>query len=224
MTDIFPIEAYNYYDRNGLLTRAISYVMDHKYRKSIKVTPWLNKQLSEASKDIKDEVNKIIKFRRKDDHDGNVIEILKWARRNLRYTSDHKKWGYAEKWEDVNNVFETKRCDCESGALLIYVMCRLAGVPSHKLFMVAGDVQGGGHAWIYYRVQPHWGVFLDWCYYINVASVNTRPKFYITGNTIVGDDDRYLKTWFVFNENKSILSFGSTYNPWNMIVGIKNQL
>jgi len=208
----FPKSAYAYFDGRNTIKRAISYIIDHKYRKSVSVVPWLREQFYSASPELKEQVKKIVNHIKADDFDKRALTLYHWVAKNITYTSDHKKWGYAEKWEDVNNVFETRKGDCESGALLLYVMCRLAGIPEYKLFIIAGSVQGGGHAWVAYRPQPHWMVFLDWCYWPDLRPMSKRGAFFIIDNQIHGSDSRYYYTWFVFNEKKSIVAFKSILN------------
>ena len=121
-----------------------------------------------------------------------------------------------EKWEGARDVFDTRKGDCESGALLMYVLCRLAGIPASKLWIMCGDVKGGGHAWLSYIPDeyPLNFAFMDWCYWYKQYSIPLRNKFTIQNKAIheykrdgekVSSD--YYKLWFVFNEDKSYRDF-----------------
>jgi len=227
----FPQEAYEYYENKSTLRKAYSYVMDRRYRKAVQVAPWLKPQVTNASKEMKALSKSIIKNGRTDD--AKMIAILKWVKYNIRYSGDHKRYTVNEVWSTAEEVLTKwwarkskdklvlkhegwtkpsgksyfRSDDCESGACVIYVLARLAGVPSYKLRLMCGSVEGGGHCWVQYRPQPHWSVYIDWCYWSTSKSVATRPKFFTAGKTIKGDDARYKTMWFAFNEDNTVVYY-----------------
>jgi len=200
----FPIEAYEYYEDRKVSKKVIKYFMDHRYRKVIKVSSWLLKQLSAPSDDIYIIASK---FKRYKTQDAKVRAILRWVKANIKYTTDHKTWKTGEKWQTAEETLQLRTGDCEDGAILIYILARLTGVGTHKLKLMAGDVDGGGHCWLAYKPQPHWMVFLDWCYWYDDRGIASRNRFLINDTTIFGDDCRYYDMWFAFNEEHSIVKY-----------------
>jgi len=216
MINDFKEEHYEYLDNKGTVQRIYKYMIDHKYREIVDVRKYLKNQFEDVPLGVHNQAQKL-KEKYGTNYDAIAVAVLRFVKRQLTYVSDTKKFGYGEKWEHIGNVWETKEADCESGATLIYVMCRLAGIPEYKLFMFAGDVwdpykkKTCGHAYCVYRPQPHWFVNLDWCYYYDYRVVTMRPKFFVSGTTIKGEDPNYKTIWFVFNETKSIIEFKPTY-------------
>lgn len=208
--DIFTEEHYKYYEDNYASKKFIAYIMDRRYRKAVNVSSWIKPQVNNASEDLKAIALEETKKYRNDD--TKALALLRYIKRNITYTSDHKVWGVTEKWQTAQETFDLKTGDCEDGAILLYVLCRLSGIPVYKLKLVAGDVVGGGHCWLMYRSQPHWGVFLDWCYWYSGTSVSSRPVFYINDKEIKGEDERYKTMWFAFDENHSIISYNLRKN------------
>lgn len=100
--------------------------------------------------------------------------------------------------------------NCEDGAILLYILCRLKGIPANRLYILAGSVVGGGHCWLGYKPihYPLNFVFLDWCYGKNGPSMNKvldRDFYHINGTDITGDDS-YIELWFAFNEDQGVKS------------------
>ena len=194
---------YNVAD-DKILNKIVYYIIDSKYRKSVKLTRWLNEQVLNPSQKLLNIANTI----KNGDYDKQVVQVLIWVKRNLKYTSDKKAWGMNEKWATANQIVETLRDDCDGGAVLTYVLCRLKGVPSNRLYVFAGNVEHNGstsgHCWLGYKPvnYPLNFVFLDWCYYANNKSVDSRNKVYIKKRVIEGEP-KYKTVWFGFNETKS---------------------
>ena len=210
---------YDYYDNKGTIQRVYRYMIDSKYREVVDVRMYLKNNFIDVPELIEQKAQEF-KTRYGDNYDAIAIAVLRFVRSNIKYISDTKKFGYGERWEHISNVWETRKGDCESGATLIYVMCRLAGIPEYKLFMFAGDVydpftkKEAGHAYCVYRPQPNWFVTLDWCYYYKSTGISVRPKFFVSGKTIKGEDPNYHTIWFSFNETKSIIEFKPTYKTY----------
>jgi len=203
MIDDFTEEHYRYQEKKTVVAKIVRYVMDHKYRKAVAVTPWIKEQLISPS----DALNSIGKGLAAGTDNKTMSNVLSFVKRRVTYTGDHKVYGYAEKWQSAEETLSLGTGDCEDGAILMYVLARIAGIPAYKLQLLCGDVQGGGHCWLAYKPQPHFMVFEDWCYYFTNLSIEKRPRFYISGQDIVGDDPRYKTMWFGFNEEYSILEY-----------------
>lgn len=200
--------------REKLIENIVYYIIDRKYRTTVNVQQWLNSQIKQYQSD--EDLLKVAKTLVGKTHDDTAMKCLKYVHDHTVYTTDDKKWNMPEKWEDAKNVWETQRGDCESGALLIYVLARLAGIPASKLWLITGDVKGGGHCWLGYIPDeyPLNLVFLDWCYWYKSYSIPIRNKFTIMNKAIheyksSGEkvDSSYYNLWFVFNEEKSYRSF-----------------
>jgi len=130
--------------------------------------------------------------------DEKMLKIQKWVINNMTYVQDSEKFNTPEKWEDLieadaSGVIQTLRGDCESGALLIYTLARWHKIPVTQLYYCAGDVKGGGHAWIEYKSleQNKWHI-VDWCYWPDTTSFKTRQG--------AEEDDRYERRWLKIND------------------------
>lgn len=136
--------------------------------------------------------------------DDEIVEkIQRWVQRTLKYVPDQTKFGTPEKWEDLEQedgkgVLQTMTGDCESGALLIYVMARYHKIPVTSLNYCAGLVtipggKVGGHAWVEYKSesQDEWHI-IDWCYYPDGTPLYMRQE--------ASADTRYQKRWWKIND------------------------
>ena len=234
---MFPEKAFYYLEKNNLISGIYKYITDHRFRTSVHLHSWIKEQLVEPDIELKDLVESIIKPYVKDDYDILVSAIFKWVNSNLVYNGDHKLWGTAEKWQTARETLtrwyikkngdvklvaenfyerpEVSRCfrsgDCEDGAILIYVMCRIAGVPANRLLIFAGNVLGGGHSWLAYRpsTDPYNLCFADWCYFVDRTGVSTRKRYWVVNKQIIGDSN-YYNMWFAFNEKYTYLNFKPT--------------
>lgn len=164
----------------GVIRHIVSYIIDSKYRKSLRLSPWILKQVNpipseviEVAKDIPDGKN----------NDETMINILKFVR-ELIYHGDLGTFKMREHWNtivesltrwyikdsngDIKLVYTSWRkpieypdcfraIDCEDGMILIYGLARAKGISENRLWAWAGDVQTnsyaetGGHACLFYR-------------------------------------------------------------------------
>lgn len=183
----------------GFLKRVVRYVIDSRYREAVKLSSWLKRQVDNPSSELLNICDSIKSY---SCPDKQVIAILKYVRKNLEYVVDDKNFGRLEYWATANEVASSMLDDCDGGAVLIYVLSRLKGVPANQLFVFAGDTPYGGHAWAAYVgwYDPNCFVFLDWCYFADLRSVPRRSKYGVDGAEISGDS-RYQLLWFGFNED-----------------------
>lgn len=214
-------------------SKAVQWVLNSAYRKAVQLEPWLEQQVSEPAQSVLDFMDKYIPGH---DHmtvtnDVKVIIVLKAVMDNIQYVTDGTRWGVPEYWATadetltkttvVNGItYGPKEGDCEDGAILIYIICRLLGVPRENLYIWCGNVVGGGHACCIYRPihYPFQFAFLDWCYYpIRFPIDGDRYLYNIDGISVIGEqvhngqqngnlDTHYQKMWFMVNEKESFLS------------------
>ena len=175
----------------------VLYKTDWSTNKIESLVQYLKRQMrSSKAKELVDELEDLwYPF----DNDYKILFWLRWVVNNIVYTSDQEKFGIAEKWEDIDNVLETREADCESGASLLYVLCRLSGVPALQIRLYGGDVKTSsgirGHLWMQTRCDAD-GIWklIDWCYYVRDLPLAERASAY--------DDRRYVNRWWGFNEIK----------------------
>jgi len=106
----------------------------------------------------------------------------------VRYTSDVK-----EHWQFADETVERGLGDCEDGAILMYNIMVASGVPAWRVRLNAGDVQGGGHAYVtYLREKDSTWYVMDWCYWFN------ESRFY---RKSWKEAEKYFGIWFSWNED-----------------------
>jgi transglutaminase-like putative cysteine protease len=203
----------------------VYYTINSKYRTSVKLTEWLKEQIDNPMQIILDATNEIEDT---DDYDVLMIRILRYIRNRLTYIGDITNWKMNEYWARAFETLESDLGDCEDGAILMYVLARLKGVPANRLMIFAGDVKDPstqelvGHCWLGYKPNgyPIDYVNLDWCYYYTNKDIMNRNKFHYEGTEIQEHSytdeliplksSNYKEIWFGFNENRSHKSL--TYN------------
>lgn len=207
--------------------KIVTWVLDSRYRKAVSLVPWLEEQVRNPSAEVKSALEELKERLRQDDHDWNAVQVLRYVYQHITYVTDKEQWQALDYWMTAAEVLRKKKGDCEDGMTLSYVLCRLAGIPSNRLYCFCGDVQDPrneertlGHAVLMYRPTeyPLNIVFLDWCYFYESGIIERRNLYTIQGTTVYGftqdnkHDNRYKKLWFCFNEQKSFLSM--RYHLW----------
>lgn len=192
------------------LEQAVYYVLNSGYRKSVNLVPWLKKQVDNPSEKLLAEAKKIKTY---EDTDAQIVEVLRYVKSIIKYTGDTQVWKMAEYWQTAEETLSLKTGDCEDGAILIYVLARLKGIQANRLYLMAGDVVGGGHCFLGYRPTYYplnWDI-MDWCYWYKSNGVSVRNKFTIAPSNVYLEykidgtpvPSNYKKMWFSFNENDS---------------------
>jgi hypothetical protein len=173
----------------------INYIINSKYRTSIRLSKWLKEQVVPGKElELCDKV---------------MENILYDAKLSLRYKRDSDIWQMPEYWQTYKETSDLKTGDCEDGAIYMYIKARESGVPANRLLLMCGDVISNdtiaGHCWLAYRSDgnPFGFEFLDWCYYFNANNIGDRPRYEVLGKYILGGNEKYKKLWFAFNEDKS---------------------
>ena len=125
--------------------------------------------------------------------DEIMLKSLIWVIENITYTPDKTQNGLNEYWMFPYETLKTRKGDCEDGAILLYNIALKSGIPYWKLRLSAGNVKGGGHAYLTYLVEEtnRW-VVVDWCYWENKLPMNQRKDY--------KDEKNYYEVWFSWNQ------------------------
>ena len=123
--------------------------------------------------------------------DDKALNSLNYVIANIVYTSDTTQFKDSEMWMFAFETLNTKKGDCEDGAILLANLMLKSGIPYWRIRLNAGDVQGGGHCWVtYLRESDNTWYILDWCYWAN-ESQNFGRTF--------KDAQKYFDIWFSWN-------------------------
>lgn len=181
----------------------VYYIIDSNLRKSVNVQSWSKEFIDKPSKLT---LSTAATFNTKQHTDYLMTDILRWVEANIKYTGDMKSWKMSEYWQTPDETLTKKTGDCEDGAILIYALARACGVPANRMLLFAGSVDGGGHCWLGYRSDEYplnW-CFMDWCYWYDRTTPESRNKYYIKDTTIYNDpNNQYYTIWFGFNDKGS---------------------
>ena len=128
-------------------------------------------------------------------YDEIAEKARNYVQQNIRYVPEKK-----ELWQFYFETLFRKEGDCDDGAILMAVIMLKSGIPYWRIRLNAGDVQGGGHAYVTYlrEADDEWYV-LDWCYWA-IESKNfglpwkQAEKYY--SDT---DGKKGFGIWFSFN-------------------------
>lgn len=212
ISDYFGDELiYGHVQRN-FVHKLIAYVINSKYRKAIALSNWTRNQVEVIPDEVKQVADQIKTYK---DFDKQIIEILKFVRKKLQYTTDTNQWSIKERWQTALETVKSWKGDCEDGCILMYVLARIKGIPENRLLNWCGDVIGGGHAALLYKpnLYPLNYCVIDWCYWYDNKSIPNRNKFTLVDKLVKEYKEtpisvkeimsNYKSTWFVFNENFS---------------------
>lgn len=114
--------------------------------------------------------------------DEKALKCCIWVQDHFKYVSDIKQTGVSEYWFYPNESLETKKGDCEDGAILMKNLMLACGIPDWQARVTFADVSymGGtaGHMFVtYYSIEQDKWVILDWCYYPNKLSIADRKHY-----------------------------------------------
>lgn len=186
-----------------------TWIINSKYRTAVNLKGWIQQQVDNPSEKI---LNTLKDISDSQDYDIQIMYILYWVRNNIIYKSDSLIWKMDDYWQTAEETVTLKTGDCEDGAILLYVLGRLKGIPHNRLLLLAGDVNGGGHCWLGYKPSemPLNLAFIDWCYWVDLRGINERDIYYIKDNDIhkynadgTSVNSDYYNIWFGFNEVQS---------------------
>lgn len=198
----------------GLIEKVVRYVVDSNFKRSVDLRKWFDSACDELDK--KYDLAKAAGIHLKDKNKEKCRKAWSFVRQNMRYYGDMKLWNAYEKWqtpletwtlfykEEKNKLVKStqgepntfRAGDCEDGALLIMAILRQAKVPEWQYRIVAGDVLGGGHAYVVWLSDEDLTEYtLDWCYW---PEDTFKRSYFQNVNYFLGG-----KEWFSFNTEKS---------------------
>ena len=100
------------------------------------------------------------------DNDEKAKKSLDYVKKNIKYKTDIQLFKEDEQWLFPFETLALKKGDCEDGAILMANIMKKSGIPFHRIRINAGNVKGGGHAYVTYRREKDelWYI-MDWCYW-----------------------------------------------------------
>lgn len=202
------------YINSSYLDYFITYCLDSRFREAIGLKQWIKDQVDHPTPEMIVAAKNAVKTLGKNaTDDDKAVACMKFVVFKITYISDQMTWGTDEKWQTAEETLNLKTGDCEDGAILIYILCRLNGISEDRLLLFAGDIAVGGHCWLGYRpdMYPLNFVFLDWCYNFDLNDIECKSKYYIQNNKIFSGDTNYIKLWFAFNESNSYSSLRNKF-------------
>jgi predicted transglutaminase-like cysteine proteinase len=124
-------------------------------------------------------------------NDAKAINALTWVINNVKYVTDKSQYGAGDQWQWADETIQRKVGDCEDGAILLANIMVASGIPYWRVRLNAGDVKGGGHAWVTYLCEKDnvWYV-LDWCYWPSESTQLKLPW---------SKAENYFAIWFSWN-------------------------
>lgn len=134
------------------------------------------------------------KIIRKKTMDSIARSCLIYVINNVKYVGDKIQTGATEYWQFPFETLKSRKGDCEDGAILLANMMLRSGIPYWRVRLNAGNVKGGGHAYVTYLADDDKWYILDWCYWPkeSIKDFLVRPW--------EDRDDKYWQIWFSWNE------------------------
>jgi predicted transglutaminase-like cysteine proteinase len=175
----------------GYVESIIYYIINSSTRRSVQLSRWIsNHYMDVPLPDM---------FKGQEPSDALALAISKYVRLNIRYVGDKTVWSADEYWETPTECWDKKEGDCEDGAILTYSWMKQAGFSDDQVFLVAGDVKGGGHCYVdYISFDDGCDYTLDWCYW---PTGTLKVKYGLNNNYFCG-----TKEWFRFNASGSYVT------------------
>lgn len=183
----------------GFTERIVYYWTDRRVATLINVQSWIKNNLDceDAYKEL------ILRYPTlaSSTQFWKVKRTLAFINQKIKYTPDQEVWKVAEMWQTPAETWQLKTGDCEDGALLIYALLHKLGIEEERLRIVAGDVDGGGHAYVVWLSDEDALEYpIDWCYWYSTSYVMSVP-YYLREEYYFG-----RKEWWTFNSTTSYKS------------------
>jgi len=122
-----------------------------------------------------------------ENNDNKASFCLDYVAKTVKYTPDEKEY-----WQLAYETYKRRKGDCEDGAILMANMMLMSGIPYWRIRLNAGNVKGGGHAWVtYLREKDNRWYVMDWCYWYS------QSKGF---KTVWDDAKNYFKIWCSWNK------------------------
>lgn len=172
---------------------AFFWITDSSYRKHVQLDKFLKEQLANPSAKLL----KLAKSLRGSNPYQAIYNIEKYVIQKYTYKTDKEQYGKDEYWASVEEMLSNYRGDCEDQNLLIWVLCRLAGIDKHAIYSVLGETSGGYHYWVlFWDARRARFVKLDATFYPLIEQVAQKEKFKLSSSTQKG----YRTADVIFNE------------------------
>ena len=169
----------------------VSWVIDSKFRRTKRLDKFLSDQLINPHENLK----LCAKNFQTGSFDYRIIQILKFVYKDVRYRADYDAWGKTEYWATAIETLNKGNDDCDGINALIYILARLAHIPSWMIRCNIGSTAAGGHFWMTYYCGGGKWTAIDGTYYPDMRPINFRPEFKLNIKT-------YQDIWYIFNEDK----------------------
>lgn len=119
--------------------------------------------------------------------DKTMRKILTATHKDLTYAGDQANWGMPEHWNTYAETYTSESCDCEDGAIMIYIDAIMAGIDPNRIYLVWGEVVGGGHCFVIYkRDSDGREIPIDWCYFYSNAQIKDMVPYRENPNYFYG--------------------------------------
>jgi len=153
--------------------------IDSSYRTQKRVDLFLKKQLNTYYPMLEELALslRILKKGKLDD-DATIVNILKYVTNKVKYVTDKKNFGKVEYWATAEETLEKGKDDCDGINGAIYILARLAGISSLKMYCALGDTTSGYHFWImYFSTKRDRWFSIDGTFYPNFNELKRRNQF-----------------------------------------------
>ena len=85
------------------------------------------------------------------------IAIRDWVGSNVQYKFDNVSHGQEDYWQFSKETLALRKGDCEDSAILLCSLLRADGVSARDVYVVVGETQGVGHAWVSFKLFSLFG-------------------------------------------------------------------
>lgn len=177
----------------------VLYRLNWHNKKLVNVSDWLRNQIDKPYFELLNAAGSIryVDAEGNLDSDKTVVYALRFVKDHLKYKPDILTWKAIEYWAEAYEALEMGEDDCDGYAVLLFVLCRLAGVPANQIRVQCGPVvdpndpsKTVGHAYVKYRANKDFKWYiLDGCYHSDFRGLYRRF------NTL-DSDLRYHKEWW----------------------------
>ena len=189
--DLAKSKGISIWERFNLLKRFDYYLwkIDWMGNSKVNLIQWLKQQYLSANKDLIEESSR---FKEISDYDDRILAILRFVCSHITYKRDINVWKTPEYWQNAITTYNKRTGDCEDGAILIFILARLSGIPSERIRLLVGSVTGGGHAMVEYTGLDLQDYIIDWCYYPDFTEISKRKPRQLVSY--------FKKAWFRVND------------------------
>jgi predicted transglutaminase-like cysteine proteinase len=127
-----------------------------------------------------------------------ILEILRFIIKHISYARDIDLYGTDEYWATPKETWLIKKGDCEDMGILAYAIARHFEIPDYQLFITAGNVEGGAHAYLIYLDDNGIEYPIDAAYWprlsLELIPYIKRKDYFYGG-----------KEWFRFNSTSAYI-------------------